>query len=247
MTLSSNKSKKWGIVLAAGFGTRLRPITDTIPKPLINIGGKTLLDHTIDNMIQSGINNIVVNGHYKWEQIRDHINQKFNRDDVNVHFILEPDILETGGGVMNIMEKFDIESALVSNSDTLLISKEVPALDLLSNFDEDAEFVMMVQHKSKSLQGISRGDLKVIDGNKFIFDPIERGDYIFLGSYFLKRSIFSDRQYVSKFSMIDYISKSKPDTYNSLKYYIVEYDGIFLDIGTVDMLNKAISILQNLS
>lgn len=246
MTLSSNKPKKWGIVLAAGFGTRLRPITDTIPKPLINIGGKALLDHTIDNMIKAGINNIVVNGHYKWEQIKDHIDEKFNQDDVKVYFILEEDILETGGGVMNIMEKFDIESALISNSDTLLISKERPALQLLSNFDKDAELVMMVQHKSKSLQGILKGDLKVIDDNKFIFDPIERGDYIFLGSYFLKRSLFSDKKYVSKFSMLDYISKSKLDTYTSLEYYVVKYDGIFLDIGTVDMLNKATSILQDI-
>ena len=43
---------------------------------------------------------------------------------------------------------------------------------------------MMIQHKSKSIQGISKGDLRVVDNNKFVFDPITRGDYIFLGSYF---------------------------------------------------------------
>lgn len=245
MTLSYNKSKKWGIILAAGFGTRLRPITDKIPKPLVEIGGKTLLDHAINNMVKAGVNNIVVNGHYKWQQIKDHLENTFKQDDIKIHFVLEPEILETGGGIMNIMERFDIDSALVSNSDTLLISKKNHPLHSLTAFDKDAELIMMIQHKSKAIQGISKGDLRVVDNNKFVFDPITRGDYIFLGSYFLKRSIFSDRREVSKFSMTDYISKSTNSTYKDLEYYVVEYDEIFLDIGTIDLLNKAIDIISN--
>ena len=66
-------------------------------------------------MVKAGVNNIVVNGHYKWQQIKDHLENTFKQDDIKIHFVLEPEILETGGGIMNIMERFDIDSALVSN------------------------------------------------------------------------------------------------------------------------------------
>ena len=60
---------KTAMVLAAGLGTRLRPITDAIPKPLVELGGRTLLDHAIDRLALVGVERIVVNAHYKVEQI----------------------------------------------------------------------------------------------------------------------------------------------------------------------------------
>jgi MurNAc alpha-1-phosphate uridylyltransferase len=57
------------MVLAAGLGTRLRPVTDRLPKPLVEIGGRTLLDHAIDRLASAGVERVVVNLHYKAEMI----------------------------------------------------------------------------------------------------------------------------------------------------------------------------------
>lgn len=238
--------RNWGIILAAGFGTRMRPMTDKVPKPLIRVGDHALLDYAIKNMVDVGVNNIVVNGHYMWEQIRDHITQNWSIDGVTVHFIFEPEILETGGSIMNIMHKFDIDEALVSNSDCILLEHAKPALKDLVMFDVDSELVMLVQHYGKSMQGIANGDFMLVGKDKFIFDSVKRGDYIFLGSYIVKRSIFSDRSSISKFSMLDYIMKSSADEYEKLNYHVVKYEGMFLDVGTIQLFEKAVEILSRL-
>src|SRR5262252_1242448 len=79
------------MVLAAGLGTRLRPVTETIPKPLIEINGRTLLDHAIDRLAL-----IVVNVHHKAEMVAAQLNR---RDTPYIEISEEPELLDTGGGV----------------------------------------------------------------------------------------------------------------------------------------------------
>src|SRR5712691_1562224 len=87
---------KSAMVLAAGLGTRMRPISDTMPKPLVEIGGRTLLDHAIDRLALVGVDRVVVNVHYKADMLTARLAA---RDHPRIEISQERELLETGGGV----------------------------------------------------------------------------------------------------------------------------------------------------
>ena len=103
------------MVLAAGLGTRLRPITDTMPKPLVEIDGRTLLDHAIDRLALVGVERVVVNVHYKAEMVAA---QLARRDHPRIEISHEAELLETGGGVARALPLLG-EAFFVVNSDVL--------------------------------------------------------------------------------------------------------------------------------
>lgn len=237
----------WGIVLAAGFGKRLRPLTDHMPKPLIPVGGIIPLDHAINNLMDVGVTNIVVNGHYKAEMINDYLEINYsNKNEVKVHFIYEPGILETGGGVMNIMQRFNIERAIVSNSDVLLINKKQAALKPLIDNKNKGQLLLMVQHYTESLQGATQGDFILMEDDRFIFDKDRRGPYTFVGSYIVSRELFLDRKEVSCFSMLEYFIKNDERSYKDNPYFVNKYKGLFLDINTPALLDSAQKIINEM-
>src|SRR5437763_14039915 len=90
------------MVLAAGLGTRMRPITDTIPKPLIEIGGRALIDHAIDRLTLVGVERVVVNLHYKAEMVAARLAV---REHPKIEFSREDELLETGGAVLRALPR----------------------------------------------------------------------------------------------------------------------------------------------
>ena len=90
------KNIKRAMILAAGFGVRMRPITNNIPKPLVQVLGRTLIDRTIDRLQEGGVETFVVNTHHLSEKIHTHLQK---RDNLEIKFSLESEILETGGGI----------------------------------------------------------------------------------------------------------------------------------------------------
>ena len=106
------------MILCAGFGKRLHPLTLSSPKPLLKIGGKTLLSNTLNILEQFGIKQVVINVHYLGDQIIDYVKKnEFNMTITTVH---EKDkILDTGGGVLNALQHFSNEPFIVINPDTI--------------------------------------------------------------------------------------------------------------------------------
>lgn len=98
------KSGMKALILAAGLGTRLRPLTDAIPKPMIPIGGKPLLEHHIEHLAASGIKDICINLHYLPEHITDYFGDGANWG-VQITYKFEPDILGTAGAIKNFQEQ----------------------------------------------------------------------------------------------------------------------------------------------
>ena len=106
------------MILAAGFGTRLRPLTNTVPKPMVPIMNRPILEHTIHLLRTHGIQDITVNLHHLPEIIQDHFGD--GRDfGVNLHWSHEPEILGTAGGIKKAQEFLDGEAFLVINSDVV--------------------------------------------------------------------------------------------------------------------------------
>ena len=108
---------KLGMILAAGVGKRMQPITLKIPKPLIQIGNKNLLDRAIELLINHGVEEIVINVHHLADQIKDFINKKKYKTKITI-FHEQGILLDTGGGILNATKSFKEPFAVV-NPDTL--------------------------------------------------------------------------------------------------------------------------------
>ena len=91
------------MILAAGEGRRLRPLTDHTPKPLISVGGKMMLDHALDQLAAVGIKRCVINTHHLAEQVEAHVKDVTNMEVIISH---ESELLNTGGGIMNALPYF---------------------------------------------------------------------------------------------------------------------------------------------
>lgn len=124
------------MIMGAGLGTRMRPLTDDRPKPLITVGGKTLIDHSIDRLVAAGVTMIVVNLHYKGEMLRAHLARRLDAE-----FIFSDEterLLDTGGGVVKALHQFNGEPFFVLNSDFIWVEGPVPALPaMIQHWDPD--------------------------------------------------------------------------------------------------------------
>lgn len=105
---------KRGFVLAAGKGERMRPLTETCPKPLIPVGGRTMLDRALDALQASGVEEVVINTHHLGQMIVDHLK---NYRAMKVIFSPEEKLLETGGGIRHALHHFKDEPFFVLNGD----------------------------------------------------------------------------------------------------------------------------------
>lgn len=118
------------MVLAAGLGKRMRPITDTIPKPLVRVAGKTLLDWGLDTLAASGVGRAVVNVHYFPEQIVDHVAARKSPRVVISDESAE--LLDSAGGIVNALPKLGSNPFYILNADTFWIDAATPNLDRLA-------------------------------------------------------------------------------------------------------------------
>jgi MurNAc alpha-1-phosphate uridylyltransferase len=122
------------MIMGAGLGTRMRPLTDDRPKPLVRVAGKTLIDHSIDRLVAAGVERIVVNVHYRAQMLRDHLAQ---RRDVTIVISDESDqLLDTGGGVVKALPLLGDAPFFVLNSDSIWTEDGPSALAaMLAAFD----------------------------------------------------------------------------------------------------------------
>ncbi|MDZ4371984.1 MAG: nucleotidyltransferase family protein [Phenylobacterium sp.] len=117
------------MVLAAGLGTRMRPLTDTRPKALVPVGGKALIDHALDRLRDAGVTRAVVNVHHFADQIEAHL---ASRRDIEILISDErAGLLDSGGGIRHAAEMLGRDPIFVGNIDSLWIEGATPALETL--------------------------------------------------------------------------------------------------------------------
>ena len=125
------------MVLAAGLGQRMRPLTATRPKPLVEVAGKALIDHALDRLRGAGIKRAVVNAHYLADNLEQHL--RSSAQEIEIVLSDERDLLlETGGGMVKALPLIDADPFLVVNSDNLWIDGPVDAIRLLASGWDDA-------------------------------------------------------------------------------------------------------------
>ena len=184
---------KKAMILAAGFGKRIHPLTLKHPKPLLKIGKETLLSNTLKFLKLFGIKQAVINVHYLEEQIVDYISR--NKFDLTVTVVKEKDkILDTGGGVLNAIQHFSNLPFLIINPDTIWNLHYLKELKLMEkSFFENKKnkCSLLVVNKKKSFDQSFKGDFN-LENN--IISKKNRDDlnYIYTGLQVIKPEVFSD-------------------------------------------------------
>jgi N-acetyl-alpha-D-muramate 1-phosphate uridylyltransferase len=219
---------KTGMVLAAGLGTRMRPISETMPKPLLELAGRTLLDHAIDRLALAGIERVVVNVHYKPEMITERLAA---RRQPKIEISHEEELLETGGGVLKALPLLD-EAFFVVNSDVLwLDGKDYALTRLASAFDpERMDAVLLLQRTTSAIGYEGRGDYFLDSlGNPRRRAEQEIAPYIFTGVQLLHRRAF-DAVGDKRFSLNRIYDKAN----RAGRLHAIVHDGEWYHVGTPD-------------
>ena len=120
------------MIMAAGLGKRMRPLTATRPKPLVEVGGKALLDHVLDRLRSAGVRNVVVNVHYLADALEAHLATRAGGLNVSISDERKQ-LLETGGGLIRAEPLIDCDPFLALNSDNLWIDGPADTLKLLAS------------------------------------------------------------------------------------------------------------------
>lgn len=191
------------MILAAGFGKRMRPLTDRIPKPLVEVRGKSLLDHSVESLIKGGIQKIVINAHHLSPQIHDKIlSYRARYPDVTFIYSHEDEILETGGGILNALPHLGQEPFFVVNGD--IYTEEKTDLSLLSEMQKaykpDYEILLCVIDKNGAFGYQGPGDFD-FDPSPFLTTHNKDRAYILSGIYITKASFFDNAPADKVFSM----------------------------------------------
>ena len=224
---------KQGMILAAGMGKRMQPITLKIPKPLIQIGNKNLLDRAIKLLVNHGVNEIAINVHHLANQIKDFIDK--NKYEARITIFHEQDLLlDTGGGILNAT-KFFKEPFVVVNPDTLwsnAYSRELR--DLEDIYFKYKKASLLLVNKNLSIDKFFKGDFN-LENSLVSRDHINK--FIFTGLQILDHSVFK-------------FTKNKIFSMNYIWNHLIENESLtgiessqkFYHLNTKDMYDKILSL-----
>jgi len=178
------------MILCAGYGKRLRPITENCPKPLLQIGKETLLSNTLKFLIKFGIKEVVINTHYLADQIADYINN--NNFNLSITIIREKEaILDTGGGILNAIKYFSNKPFLTINPDTIWRTEYIKELKIMEKdlISKKKNCSILIVDKKKSFDKNFKGDFNLKD-NLVNRDNKKKLKYIYTGLQIIRPNIF---------------------------------------------------------
>lgn len=223
------------MVLAAGLGKRMRPLTDTIPKPLVPLAGRPMLDHVLDRLAAAGITTAIVNVHYLAGQIERHLR---GRSQPQIVISDERDaLLETGGGVVRALPLLGHAPFVIHNSDSVWIeAAQSNIARLLDAWEGERMDALMLLAPSKGSLGYDgRGDFHLDDNGRIRRRaPNETAPYVFAGVSIIKPEVF-DGEAERAFSLN--IVWDRIIAANRLSAIVL--DGIWMHVGTPEALHDA--------
>jgi MurNAc alpha-1-phosphate uridylyltransferase len=214
------------MVLAAGLGTRLRPITETLPKPLVEIDGRSLLDRAIDRLAEVGVERVAVNVHYKAAVITEHLRR---RERPQIAISEEAELLDTGGGVLNALQHLG-EAFFVVNGDVLWLDSKDSALRRLADaFDAEAMDALLLLHPTVSAVGYDGAGDYLLDAHEQPHRRRERevAPFLFAGVQLLHRRLF-DGAAERAFSLVRLYDRAE----RAGRLHAITHDGEWFHVGT---------------
>ncbi|MBQ8520277.1 MAG: nucleotidyltransferase family protein [Bacteroides sp.] len=238
------------MIFAAGLGTRLKPLTDHMPKALVPVAGKPMLEHVIERLKTAGFNEIVVNVHHFADQIIDFLKAK-NNFGITIHISDETDcLLDTGGGIKKAAPFFD-EPFLVHNVDILSNTDLKGLYDYHLQSGNDATLLVsprktvryLLLDEADRLCGWVNKDTLQTKPEGFVYRPEVQREYAFSGIHVISPTLFNSMgdEWTGKFSIMDFYLQTCKEVH--LGGYVKE-DLRLIDIGKPETLAQAEEFLS---
>ena len=231
MSASGKNTPRCAMVLAAGLGTRMRPLTDTMPKPLVKVAGKPLIDHVLDRLAEAGVEKAVVNVHHFAEQLIGHLAQRARpRIAISDERGL---LLGTGGGVRKALPELGEGPFFHINSDTIWIDGVKPNLARLAgDFRSRRPWMRCCCFRptTGSIGYAGRGDFAMAPDGRLT----RRGDrdtvaFVYAGAAILRPALFIDAP-EGEFPLTDMFDRAAKKG----RLFGLPLDGLWMHVGTPD-------------
>ncbi len=219
-------------ILAAGFGTRLRPHTNDKPKPMVEVNGRSLIWRTLDKLRDAGISYVVVNAHYNAELLAQHMaDYMAQHDGITIQISLEDDILDTGGGVVNALHYFDDAPFYVIAGDNLWTDGDTFALErLASGWNPDTmDILTLMQDINRMDLTVGVGDYDIEDNGLVKRSSDKTGAYMWTNIRLNHPRIYEGYAN-NKFSFLEIMDACELKG----RFYAIEHDGDWHHISTPD-------------
>jgi N-acetyl-alpha-D-muramate 1-phosphate uridylyltransferase len=223
------------MVLSAGFGLRMRPLTDHMPKPLVKVAGQPLLDHVLDKLAAAGVTEAVVNVHYLPDQIIDHV---ASRPRPRVIISDERNqVLGTGGGVVKALPLLGDQPFFLMNSDTMWIDGVQSNLVRLAQAFDPArmDMLLLMAPTASSIGYGGRGDYAMLpDGALRKRREHQVVPFVYAGAAIMSPSVFAGAP-KGEFSL----TKTFDEANEKERLFGLRLDGVWMHVGTPDAVQAA--------
>jgi N-acetyl-alpha-D-muramate 1-phosphate uridylyltransferase len=223
------------MVLAAGLGLRMRPLTDHMPKPLVSVAGQPLLDHVLDKLAAAGVSEAVVNVHYLPDQIIEHV--KTRKRPCVVISDERDKVLGTGGAVVKALPLLGPEPFFHVNADTMWIDGVRPNLARLAETFDPArmDILLLMAPTTSSIGYAGRGDYSMLpDGALRKRREQQVVPFVYAGAAIMSPSIFADAP-AGEFSLTKLFDRANEQE----RLFGLRLDGVWMHVGTPDAVQAA--------
>lgn len=217
------------MIFAAGFGTRMGPLTMDCPKPMLDVGGRPMIDYAYDLVQGFGAKRVVANTHYLGDQIRDHLTPK------GVAISHEaPNILETGGGLRKALPLLDADTVMTINPDVIW-SGPNPLSIAAEAWDPDKmDALLLCVPKARTIGRVGAGDFTVSEEGR----PTRHGNMVYGGVQILKTDSLQDVE-EDAFSLNVIWDRLN----DAGRLYCTEYPGKWCDVGRAECIPLAENLI----
>jgi MurNAc alpha-1-phosphate uridylyltransferase len=229
---------KQAMVLAAGLGTRMRPITDTIPKPLIGIAGRPMIDYVFDLLVEAGVETIAINVHHHADQMVAHLQ---SRDDVNILISDESaQLMNSGGGLAKGLKLLEPGPVIVMNADLFWIGEtpgEPTNLQKLAAFfaPQTMDMALLCVDMDRTTGHNGKKDFNLADdGHLTRYNDGEPRPVVYAGAIAMDSRLLDDAP-ADAFNLNIYFDRAIAGK----RLFGLSLDGRWITVGTPDAIEEA--------